>query len=654
MDNPYSTFASGINNTVEANQFNPQALNQEVAQDSKKAVFQQDLIKLISAEILNKQRADMENAVTLAANPPEGTVADREFGKLTQTTESDVAQRIAAVDQQKAAEKNKRLAALTKGGPQGINGLDNSIPAMAAGNRGGLVAAAMHRPTMNYTRGGLVSFDNGGGVEGEDDSWYDIEGGLFSENTTGDLLVDTPVGEMVELAEDNIIATIALAVLGGRVKRVQKAGKGFIQMGKNVYKDAVDIYKQTSRGSKQRNQRMRDRGVKTLYGAGAGTAGIEALNTELSSGQTPPEVEEEVAPVPTTFEIDPTQLDLPDPSAPLTDAIDREREALKTKSDEAQGMLDAAETRGDTDAAARKDLTDALTSSGEAGIAGLTTSRDDVKEAGEQNLRWLIEGQGKTREAQQKVIDDIKEMAATAKGGRREMFEDLLLGLSKVGQGRNITEGLANSYQTMVDRGEAREQTARGLDEKAITEEKNLGGLYATQANQLGVMNLNSAEGVAAADARLNTFIQNNQQLLMATDADTRMLGVANQANMQKLRTLLSETRVAEAGLAYKTVVAEAEQLVRISQMALNEANIKKMGVANVAATLTAVGNALEAVYSKPFTEVQDSAHDQEVLNLRNNLQTVTNELLRQVGLSGGAAGAGTAAKPNTWAVEKD
>ena len=34
----------------------------------------------------------MENAVTLAANPPEGTVADREFGKLTQTTESDVAQ----------------------------------------------------------------------------------------------------------------------------------------------------------------------------------------------------------------------------------------------------------------------------------------------------------------------------------------------------------------------------------------------------------------------------------------------------------------------------------------------------------------------------------------------------------------------------------
>jgi len=640
MNNPYSTFASGINNTVAANQFDPQALNREVAQDSKKAVFQQDLIKLISLEILNKQRADMENAVTLAANVPEGTVADREAKKLTQTTESDVAKRIAAVDQQKAEEKNKRLAALTKGGPQGINGLDNSIPAIAAGNRGGLVAAAMHRPTTNYTRGGLVSFDNGGTVE--------TVGSMLGEagETIGDY-----VDEGVELAGDNPIAAIALSIGGSRSKLAKGVLGYVVRTGKNVYKDAVDIYKKSPDISAYK--RMYDRAVKSFIGAGIADVGADVLDIPIGDGsgttEIKPKIDDEVTPVPTTFEIDPTQLDLPDPSAPLTDAIGREGEALKTQGDEAQRMLDAAEARNVTDAAARGKSTDALISSGEKGIAGLTTSREDIKGAGEQNLRWLVEGQGKTREAQQKVIDDIKAMAATARGGKREAFQDLVLGLSKVGQGRNITEGLAGSYQTIVDREAARDQTARGLEEKAISEGKDLGSLYTTQANQLGVMNLNSAEGVAAADARLNTFIQNNQQLLMSTDADTRMLGIANQANMQTLQKLLAETRVAEAGLAYKTVVAEAEQLVRISQIAVNNAKLDQVGVENVAATLTAVGKALEAVYSG----IDDTDADPVLAaNLRKNIQDVTNELLRQVGLSGGVAGG--QAKPNKWTVEED
>ena len=184
-----------------------------------------------------------------------------------------------------------------------------------------------------------------------------------------------------------------------------------MRTGKNVYKDAVDIYKKSPDISAYK--RMYDRAVKSFIGAGIADVGADVLDIPIGDGsgttEIKPKIDDEVTPVPTTFEIDPTQLDLPDPSAPLTDAIDREREALKTQGKEAQGMLDAAEARNVTDAAARKQSTDALISSGEKGIAGLTTSREDIKGAGEQNLRWLVEGQGKTREAQQKVIDDIIE-----------------------------------------------------------------------------------------------------------------------------------------------------------------------------------------------------------------------------------------------------
>ena len=164
MNNPSSSFIQGINNTVEANKFNPQGLQQEVAQNSRKPIFQQDLVRLISAEIINKQMADTQNSVNLALNPESSTVAEQTFQTTSRNMEAQVAQRVAGVNAVKAAERNKQMNALM--GPRGTG--IQSLPTNLSMNRsntasmGGIVGAAMGGHIRGYAQGGVASFDGTG------------------------------------------------------------------------------------------------------------------------------------------------------------------------------------------------------------------------------------------------------------------------------------------------------------------------------------------------------------------------------------------------------------------------------------------------------------------------------------------------------------
>ena len=632
MDNPYSTFASGINNTVEANQFNPQALNQEVAQDSKKAVFQQDLIKLISAEILNKQRADMENAVTLAANPPEGTVAAREFGKLTQTTESDVAQRIAAVDQQKAVEKNKRLAALTKGrgGPQGINGLNNSIPAMATGNRGGLVAAAMHRPTMNYTRGGLVSFngEDGSVVEGGDEELVEVDNSVLEQ--------------MINFGMENPEITGALGVAAWEVLKrtpLGRMGRALVpESALNWGKRYIENFRTvTQRRSGQRGidplARQTAEGLWNVGKAGVVLeGGRQALWGDDGSG-----IPEEKPPV-----IDPNDLD----TATGDTTTEEEQQDYRTQEeiDAVQAEIDAAAGQGErfqqdlvdlksqatTDRAKLKTSADRASNLGQqridaekTGIASLetaqTTARGDIKTA-----------QTTAREDQQKVIDDIKEMAATARGGRREMFEDLLLGLSKVGQGGNITEGLAGSYQTIVDRGEAREEKARGLDEKAIGERKGLSALTLKGATDLANLDLSNQRDLTTARNALNATIEDVSKATRDSDAQTIQLGMKINADTRDIIRFMGENKIKQAGAATKAILSKIAATQRLLSTEVLKAQGDKFRMESLGAAASGISDIITAL---EYGDGDEAAKNERIAGLQNDLVAIVAQIRSAAGV---------------------
>lgn len=616
MNNPYGTFASGINNTVAANQFNPQALNQEVAQDSKKAVFQQDLIKLISAEILNKQRADMENAVTLAANAPEGTVADREFGKLTRNTESDVAQRIAAVDQQKAVEKNKRLAALTKGRPQGINGLNNSIPAMAAGNRGGLVAAAMRRPTTNYTQGGLVSFN------GEEGSV--VEGG-------GEELVevDRGVAERIwEFTKEN--PALAAGLTAGAYQALKAIPftraavavipKSVLKWGRQYLDDLGGTL-----GAPTLSKNIAGRTAKIALGAEAGREAYNLLDDVSFEGEEPPV-------------IDPNDLD-----TATGDTATEEQQDYRTPEEiaAAQEEIDAAAEQGErfqqdlvdlkkqatTDRKTLKDSADRAYNLGLAridaektGLAGLetaqTTARGDI-----------VKAQELARGDQQQVIKDIKEMAATARGGRREAFQDLILGLSKAGQGKNITEGLAGSYQTIVDREKAREQEARGLDEKAISERKGLSALTLKGAIDLANLDLNNQRDLTTARNALNATIEDVSKATRDSDAQTIQLGMSINAGTRDIIRLMGDSRIKQASAETKAILSRIAATQRVLSTEVLKAQGDKYRVDALSGAVSGMSDVITAA------KLSDTLTEEQLASIQNNITAIIGEINKAVGV---------------------
>ena len=644
MDNPYSTFASGINNTVAANQFDPQALNREVAQDSKKAVFQQDLIKLISVEIMNKQRADMDNAVALAANVPEGTVADREVKKLTQTTESDVAKRIAAVDRQKAEEKNKRLAALTKGGPQGINGLDNSIPAIAAGNRGGLVAAAMHRPTTNYTRGGLVSFDNGGAVEGGDEELVEVDRGVAEK------LYDLGSSALEGVADYGgltvaggyiswqMIKALGRSLVGGKLKMF--VPNSLLKWGEQQAANLSDVT-----GVLPFTKEIAKRG---LQAGVIGEAGREASN--LFEGEEPEVVKPGEQPGEEPGE---------EPGGEPGGEQPGEQQDYRTPEEiaAAQAEIDAAAEQGER---FQQNLTD-ITNQATIDRANLKTSADraydlglktiEAEEKGITSLETaqgvtrgdIVKAQGLARGDQQQVIDDIKAMAATARGGRRELFQDLVLGLSKAGQGKNVSEGLADSYQTIVDREAARDQTARGLDEKAISERKGLSALTLQGATDLANIDLNNQKDLTSARNALNSTIQSVAEATRDSDAQTIQLGMQINASTRDILRLMGDNKIKQASATSKAVLGKIAATQRLLSTEVLKAQGDKFRMDALSGAASGISDVITAIQ---YGEGPD--RDARIADLQSDLVSIVAKIRSAAGVQANTSSTGQ------WSVEKD
>jgi len=562
MNNPSSSFIQGINNTVEANKFNPQGLQQEVAQNSRKPIFQQDLVRLISAEIINKQMADTQNSVNLALNPESSTVAEQTFQTTSRNMEAQVAQRVAGVNAVKAAERNKQMNALM--GPRGTG--IQSLPTNLSMNRsntasmGGIVGAAMGGHIRGYAQGGVASFD------GTDGSVVDGDTAAVKEPYTVGSALGEGTDYVVELAEDNILATIALGIAGARVKKVQRAGKTLYRMGKSVYDDALAMYKNGNYGRKQRNQRMIDRGVNTGYTAAAAATIPDVLDIPLDDGTstTPKPAAEEVVPLTGITETDEEQMQrllaeemeeerLTEEANAIPNAIDastrRQQAALTSSLDATNTGILAAKNLGEEQADSRKTYEAALRDSAERG-------EREAQQGIMRRSNLTATTEGDLKKGQEDYIADLENLANNARGGRREALRDLLYGLSQVSRGSNLGDGLGIAGRTMIDREQGREDKAFGIDQKIADAKRG-------DVTELNALKLSNNAGIQDLRTSLANMRTSNQRMLASTNAETAQLAQTNLNSITTLTQIAADSSLKSAAIEYKGLIAKLEAASR-------------------------------------------------------------------------------------------
>ena len=624
MNNPSSSFIQGINNTVDANRLNPQALQQEVAQDSRKPIFQQDLVRLISAEIINKQMADTQNSVNLALNPESSTVAEQTFQTTSRNMEAQVAQRVAGVNAVKAAERNKQMNALM--GPRGTG--IQSLPTNLSMNRsntasmGGIVGAAMGGHIRGYAQGGVASFDGTG------DSLVDGDTPTVEEPYSIGSALGEGTDYVVELAEDNMLASIALGIAVGRVKKVQRAGKTVLRMGKSVYDDALAIYNRTS--GKRRNQRMIDRGVKTGYTAAAAATIPDVLDIPLDDGTstTPEEAPPEEAPLTGITETDEERMQkllaaemeegrLTEEANAIPNAIDastrRQQAALTSSLDTTNTGILAARTLGEEQAANRKTFEDDLRGRAERGESDLSTGimrRSNLATNTERDLK----------KGQETYITDLEDLANNARGGRREALRDLLYGLSQVGRGSNLGDGLGIAGRTMIDREQGREDKAFGIDQKIADAKRG-------DVTELNALRLSNDAGIQDLRTSLANTRTSNQALLASTNAQTAQLAQTNLNSITTLTQIAADSSLKGAAIEYKGLIAKLEAASRDATLVIQGRANEIQAKGQTSKNLIAIIEGLNATIQNISTLSPQAKDDPRL----PGLVTETNEYLAQL-----------------------
>ena len=224
MNNPFGSIAGGINDTVDAYRSNPGPLNKELQQNAKKPLLAQSLIKLMAAELINKEQAAKENELRASMKVDSRTVADKTYEQLYGKKEQEIANRVAMVEQGKQLQRRKAMNNLAK--RQGIGALPTSLNQRPTGV-----------PTNKMAGGGVVAFQKGGD-EGEVEPY-----------TVGDAFVDATADVAKDVAEfaaeypilSTLGGVLAYEATLGKFKPIKKA----YDFGKNTfYKIPKELYKQ--------------------------------------------------------------------------------------------------------------------------------------------------------------------------------------------------------------------------------------------------------------------------------------------------------------------------------------------------------------------------------------------------------------------------
>ena len=629
MSNPSAAFLGGINKTVDAYQNNPQALQQEIQQDAKKPLIQQKLQKLIALEMISKDYKAAENQVKALSNPFTNTVFERKAQEVVGLKEADVANRIAAVEQTKAAEQRKRLQQLAG------QGLPAVKTAKAGGsvnklNMGGLVGEYVRNPTMKAANGGLVSFKEGGKTVG--DALYELGADAVQEvkDFANEYPWATAAISMVPIVKGTkIIGHLTKAGFDAykKIKLLKKYRKNPTGKEFNKWKkENPELAQKIKEGNPNIiKEHLNNNWEKYLYGSAAAPAVVEGgaavLDTPLDTFSSEEKKEEVV--------VDPLQTEnerllalIAEMQAGQTPTVNKDRAAIEDAYDETAGAyetgmgslntsLQAATDRQKTDDAARATLQ-----------SNLTQEMGAQTEAYERGIGTVKSAQGTAFGEHQNAINQLEGMAKKARGTDRDYLRDLISGLSAVGQGSNLGQGLGIAGQTIVGRQDERDATARGIEKEALGEKV-----------RLSESKLAGAKDIVGLENKLADSKVANQRLLNAEDAETRQLGTANQGLINTITATIADYGVRAKEAVLGKVLALAEQSVREMTIAAQQKQLTTQDIANLTKLSASLADTLGNIPMLEGLDEDEKANAQR--KLLERIQSIQGAVESLIGIAG-------------------
>ena len=606
MSNPSATFLGNIDKNVDAYQNNPQALQKEVQQDAKKPLIQQKLQKLIALEMISNDYKAAENQVAILSDPLTDTVFGRK-AKEVFGLKADVARRVAAVEQNKAAEQRKRLQQLAgQGIPTAYSKAGGSVNKL---NMGGLVGEYMRAPTTNAANGGLVSFKNGGGVEEESlRDWLLRQG----EETIGEIAEWAEENQGLVIAGGMLTADMLLSRFGrgkpakeARVRLGTMVGRGIPKAWerlKNINpKEFVNKFNNWRKSKNKPEVELSGPGGQRIPGAptipsttttGGGIAGRaaegtlnrwrwptygylgwEALDKFDAPGDDPTKSNaqidgltaaleakrrEEAARLAADKEKIPTSLS---PSQQLAANLQGELAGLTTKQTALQEGQDRYTTmRGNllsartTDSEREQDALNAL--------IGLQQKQVESEERG---IAGLKTAQGTAYGEHQDTINQLNTMAGKARGTDKDYLRDLIVGLGTASQGRNLGQGLGDAGIAIAGRQDERAATARGIEKEALGEEV-----------RLSESRLTGARDVLDLESKAQQTIVNNKRDLNSENREIRAAAQETQRGVLELEKLITAGKTEIAGIGIDRIKAYSSAILELAQLKLIDKEIEE------------------------------------------------------------------------------
>ncbi len=538
VNNPFSSIAGGINDTVNAYRNNPGPLNREIQQNSKKPILAQSLIKLMAAELINKEQAAKENDLRASMEVDSRTVADKTYDQLYAKKEQDIANRVAMVNRGRELQKRKAMNNLTK--RQGIGALPTSLNQRPMGI-----------PTNKMAGGGVVAFQPGGEVEVE-------------PRTVGDAIVETgkeAADYVVELAKEYPGVATALLALP------------IIKRGKNLFGIATGLKDTIRKYAGPEGVARVYSGAKTItkpaaYGTAAVLAGSDILDIPIGEGEAAKEEKEK-------------QKDDTPPPLIGTGATASPRfnfdvdEQSKLYENKILGGLtgfarDQAETMGkiremqDNEYYSPKSIQDRAKER----EAKIEAGQKKVLDARDRGIEALKEGFATENTARENAIAtmqaNVDKLAGRGEFEKAANIKDFIAALSTVGAGRNLGEGLGLGFRTLYNREDARARRAERGDKeiaalkidnaKRINDQaRDIFGIESDKAELIQeYLTAAQSRGDATQDRMLAAQeIQN--KLILAIEEIRGKVSAANLnaiLNVANNRTELLKTAVSREGIA--------------------------------------------------------------------------------------------------------
>jgi len=600
VNNPFSSIAGGINDTVNAYRNNPGPLNREIQQNSKKPILAQSLIKLMAAELINKEQAAKENDLRASMEVDSRTVADKTYDQLYAKKEQDIANRVAMVNRGRELQKRKAMNNLAK--RQGIGALPTSLNQRPMGI-----------PTNKMAGGGVVAFQPGGEVEVEPEPY-----------TVGDAIVETgkeAVDYVVELAKEYPGVAIALGALP------------IIKRGKNLFGIATGLKDTIRKYAGPEGVARVYSGAKTItkpaaYGTAAVLAGSDILDIPIGEGEAAKEEKEK------------QKDDTPPPPLIGTGAtasprfnfdVDEQSKLYENKilggltgfaSDQASAMSKIREMQDN-----EYYSPEAIQNRAKEREAKIEAGQKKVLDARDRGIAALKEGFATENTARENAIKtmqaNVDKLAGRGEFEKAANIKDFIAALSTVGAGRNLGEGLGLGFRTLYNREDARARRAERGD-------KEIAALRLDNAKRIN----DQARDIFGIESDKAELIQEYLTAAQGREKDTQARMLAAQEIQNKLILAIEEIRGKVSAANLNAILNVANNRTELLKTAVSREGIATQDRAVMAKLFNGVASVISDLTAQIVMD-PDSEGAKSIQASLENLRGLLDNLSSDLGISG-------------------